>query len=672
MKKNKLALIIILVVLVIVLILVYKNSFFNETSSEINLTQTPVKKVAAEETTISDTNHQYTDFDEVDLSDKNLSGVDLTGKDLSGFDLSDSNLTASNLTQANLTGANLSGANLIRVNLSGANLTQANLTGTNLSAANLSGLDLRKTPLIQVNLTGANLSGANLSGLDLSRGSGFILTKLTDTNLSGANLIGIDLSGATLTGVNLTGTNLTGVDLTGINLSDVNLSKTNLSSVDLSEVDLSGKNLSGANLSNVDLRNKDLTGTNLSSANLINTDLSGAYLTQANISRTNLSGANLSDADLSGANLSDANLSGAKKIQMSVQNTSHSYWPEFNEIQNLNVTNYDLGEDTHYFSTKEGFLYELINKESKIVLNLNNDAQFPFANSAEGEGGLLNVISNNKFIYISYTSQDLNESLSLVVDEYSMDFSKVRNIIKIDGFPKPAGHIGGALSFDKLGRLYLSVGDGGPQGDPENHAQNLNSLRGKILRVDVSKLKLEPEIVAYGLRNPWGVSIDSNDRMFILNCGWSSVESVYLLNDLNSDTPSNFGWPVFQGTKRMRKDDLLIFQDTSSPIYEYINRPGCAIGGFYLDYLELLLFGDFYGTVRMLKQQKNGKWNLFHEFKQENIIWSLGFDKKTEKIFIGPNSLELKVSIAPFKLDEKVELCRTTMPNGSINNSGCN
>jgi len=50
-------------------------------------------------------------------------------------------------------------------------------------------------------------------------------------------------------------------------------------------------------------------------------------------------------------------------------------------------------------------------------------------------------------------------------------------------------------------------------------AQNLKSLKGKILRLDVSKLKQEPEIVAYGLRNPWKVSIDSKNRMFIGDCG---------------------------------------------------------------------------------------------------------------------------------------------------------
>ena len=221
----------------------------------------------------------------------------------------------------------------------------------------------------------------------------------------------------------------------------------------------------------------------------------------------------------------------------------------------------------------------------------------------------MSVVSNNKFVYISYSSEGY-----LVVDEYSNNFSKVRNIIKIEGFsdePGPDHHFGGSLAFDKLGRLYLSVGDGSYQGDPEKNAQNLNSLRGKILRLDVSKLKLEPEIVAYGLRNPWKVSIDSKNRMFIGDVGESTVESVYLLNDLYSVKPYNLGWPVFEGTKRMREDPLM-FKDTLAPIYEYRDRPGCAIGGFYLDHLEVYLFGDLFGALRLLKERKNGEWYLYH------------------------------------------------------------
>ena len=239
-----------------------------------------------------------------------------------------------------------------------------------------------------------------------------------------------------------------------------------------------------------------------------------------------------------------------------------------------------------------------------------------------------------------------------MVDEYSMNFSKVRNIIKIGGM---IGHFGGNLLFDSLGKLYLSVGDGGGSfSKVRNIAQNLNNPNGKILRLDISDLKLEPEIVAYGIRNPWGVTIDSKDRMFILQCGSNRVETVYLLNDLYSGIPANFGWPIFEGSTKMRKDPLM-FKDVSAPIFETNIRPGCLTGGVYLNDIESFLFGDFYGTIRLLRQQENGEWYLFHEYKKykkNKYIWGLGLDKKTKKIFIAPNNSELEILVEQVKLNQ--------------------
>ena len=322
---------------------------------------------------------------------------------------------------------------------------------------------------------------------------------------------------------------------------------------------------------------------------------------------------------------------------------SNSNWPALNEIQNLSVTRYDLRGDVHYVATKEGLLFESKNNESRLVLDLNKDALTPFTDN-HGEGGLLGIASQNKLVYVAYTtSQDIGLH-SLVVDEYSMNFSKVRNIIKIGGLE---GHFGGNLLFDSLGKLYLSVGDGGR----EVEAQNLTSLRGKILRLDVSKSKLEPEIVAYGIRNAWGGTIDSKDRMFIVQCGGQAVEAVYLLNDLYSGIPANLGCPVFEGSVR-KGNDPLMFKDVSAPIFETKDRPGCLTDGVYLDDIESFLFSDFYGWIRILKQQENGEWYLFHEQKDESI-WGLGLDKKTKKIFIAPNNLELEILVDQVKLNQK-------------------
>ena len=75
-------------------------------------------------------------------------------------------------------------------------------------------------------------------------------------------------------------------------------------------------------------------------------------------------------------------------------------------------------------------------------------------------------------------------------------------------------------------------------------------MLGKILRIDVSEIDPEPEVVAYGLRNPWKISIDLEQRMFIGDCGEDDVESVYLLEDLDPKKPYNLGWPVFEGREK--------------------------------------------------------------------------------------------------------------------------
>jgi hypothetical protein len=400
--------------------------------------------------------------------------------------------------------------------------------------------------------------------------------------------------------------------------------------------------LSGANLDGVDLSNKNLTGTILSGV-----DLSGVDLRNVDLTGTILTGVDLSNKNLTGTILKDA-----KKIEIIIKNPSNLNWPALNEIQDLNVTRYDLSGDVQYVATKGGFLFESKNNESRLVLDLNTDAQFPFGGGGS-ERGLLGIASQNNLVYVSYTSQDINGSYSLVVDEYSMNFIKVRNIIKIEGFKQRA--FGGSLSFDSLGKLYLSVGDGGESELRVSDlilAQNLNSLKGKILRLDVSKLKLDPEIIAYGIRNPYGVTIDSKDRMFILQCGRSAIEAVYFLNDLYTGIPVNFGWPVFEGSIRMRNDPLM-FEDVSAPIFETNKRPGCLTAGVYLDDIELFLFGDFFGTIRLLKQKEDGEWYLLHEDKREkDFIWGFGLDKKTKKIFIAPNNLELEILVDQVKLNQ--------------------
>ena len=138
--------------------------------------------------------------------------------------------------------------------------------------------------------------------------------------------------------------------------------------------------------------------------------------------------------------------------------------------------------------------------------------------------------------------------------------------------------------------------------------------------------------------------------MFILQCGDKNVEGVYLLNDLYSGVPVNFGWPVFEGSTRMR-DDPLMFKDVSAPIFETNIRPGCLTAGVYLNDIDSFLFADYYGTIGLLKQKENGEWYLTHKYKQENKIVGFGLDKKRKRIFIAPNNLELEILVDQVKLN---------------------
>ena len=99
----------------------------------------------------------------------------------------------------------------------------------------------------------------------------------------------------------------------------------------------------------------------------------------------------------------------------------------------------------------------------------------------------------------------------------------------------------------RTGSLYVGMGDGGSGGDPENRAQNPNSLLGKILRLDPARPGTKPVIVADGVRNPWRFSFDrANGDLWIGDVGQGSIEEVdhvaWPWKGL-----LNFGWDVYEG-----------------------------------------------------------------------------------------------------------------------------
>ena len=190
--------------------------------------------------------------------------------------------------------------------------------------------------------------------------------------------------------------------------------------------------------------------------------------------------------------------------------------------------------------------------------------------AAGGEQGLLSLAfdplyaSNGRF-YVYFT--DLRGDIA--IERYRVmpgnaDQADPASGLRILSIPHPsyANHNGGLLAFGPDGYLYAGIGDGGGGGDPSGNAQNLGSLLGKLLRIDVSNAVAgqtyaippsnpfigqpgrQPEIWAYGLRNPWRYAFDS-DKLYIADVGQNLHEEVDVVPAAQGGI--NYGWNIMEG-----------------------------------------------------------------------------------------------------------------------------
>jgi len=217
-----------------------------------------------------------------------------------------------------------------------------------------------------------------------------------------------------------------------------------------------------------------------------------------------------------------------------------------------------------------------------------------------GEQGLLSVAFHpsyaaNGFFYVNYT--DLNGDTRVerytvsVADSNLADTASHKLILFI---PQPyANHNGGLVMFGPDGMLYIGMGDGGSGGDPQNRAQHLDSLLGKLLRIDLdhgdpyaippnnpfATSGGAPEIWAVGLRNPWRFAFDSpSGLLYIADVGQNTWEEVDV--EPASQGRLNYAWRVMEGAHCYNpvpcsSAGLVL------PVIEYDHSEGCSIiGGF--------------------------------------------------------------------------------------------
>lgn len=220
-----------------------------------------------------------------------------------------------------------------------------------------------------------------------------------------------------------------------------------------------------------------------------------------------------------------------------------------------------------------------------------------------GEQGLLGLafdpqFSTNGFFFVNYTDRAGDTRVERyrvrADDPDRADIASVALVLAVD---QPfSNHNGGHLVFGPDGYLYIGLGDGGSGGDPSNRAQDLGTLLGKMLRIDVrSGLPYSvpadnpfagvngarPEIWARGLRNPWRYSFDRDTGdLWIADVGQNAWEEVNFQRAA-SRGGENYGWRRMEGTHCFNPSSGCDDGTLTLPVLEYGRDDGCSVtGGF--------------------------------------------------------------------------------------------
>lgn len=256
------------------------------------------------------------------------------------------------------------------------------------------------------------------------------------------------------------------------------------------------------------------------------------------------------------------------------------------------------------------------------------------------EQGLLSIVfpknfAANRHFYVSYTDTDNNvRVVRYRVTPHDPNLADPNSAELILLVEQPsASHNGGQLQFGpEDGYLYVSLGDGENPSDPNEYAQDLSVLLGKILRIDVETEIFEgymvpldnpfvgtagarPEIWSYGWRNPWRFSFDRQTLdMYVGDVGQNSWEE---LNWQPGDSTGgeNYGWDCFEGYYWYEPAGCSPNpSDYIFPLKTYPHPYGCSVtGGYVYRGAEfprmngLYFYGDFCsGIVTMLVQTDAG------------------------------------------------------------------
>jgi glucose/arabinose dehydrogenase len=318
------------------------------------------------------------------------------------------------------------------------------------------------------------------------------------------------------------------------------------------------------------------------------------------------------------------------------------------------------------FIAEQGGLIRIVRKgtvRARPFLDISGQTE------AAGEQGLLGLAfhptaaANGRF-FVNYT--DLNGDT--VVAEYARsdryagraDPGSARVLLTIDQpFPN---HNGGDIKFGPDGYLYIATGDGGSAGDPMGNGQSLNTLLGKLLRIDVNSTTGElpygippknpfvkrdgarPEVYDYGLRNPWRFSFDrATDDLWIADVGQDRFEEVNVAR-AGRTAGLNFGWDTMEANACYEPTEGCVRDGLKMPVAQYPHSEGCSVtGGFVYRGSQPALFGGYFygdycsGTIWALSAKRPNKKGPAVVLESEHTISTFG-ENQAGELFLADHS----------------------------------
>ena len=234
---------------------------------------------------------------------------------------------------------------------------------------------------------------------------------------------------------------------------------------------------------------------------------------------------------------------------------------------------------------------------TRAVLDLSGRVVFA------GEQGLLGLAFDpdfvtNRFIYVHYILSGPRRSriARFTWDAGADQVALASEKIILEVLQPYSNHNGGMLAFGPDGYLYISFGDGGDGGDPQDHAQNPGDMLGSLVRIDVhpanpsdpydipidnpflGQAGILPETYAFGLRNPWRFSFDRGmGTLWLGDVGQGSREEIDIIR-----AGGNYGWRVYEGDLPFNNPLNLPASDFDGPVIDYGRSDARAIIGGYV------------------------------------------------------------------------------------------